>query len=164
MGRLSENINSAGSGGLIGQGAFVDISDVVREIEKYKDRLTKQELRKATRKVAGVFIKTAKQMAPKGKEIHHRYVNGRRVATYYPGNLKRSIGLLKLRNKNITYIGHRLAPKGETQGIFRGNKHDGYYGAVVEYQQQAHIHPAWQATRDQVYNNLAQEVKRILSL
>jgi hypothetical protein len=134
----------------------------VRELEKLASRLTKQELKKATRKSVAVFVKTAKQMTPVGKVTHHRYINGRKVASYYPGNLRRSIGILKLRNKNITYIGHRLAGKGEAQSVFRGNKHDGYYGAIVEYNQQAHIYPAWEATRAQVYENLAQEVKRIL--
>jgi hypothetical protein len=162
MGRLSENINSAGSGGTGSGYARVDISDVVQELEKLASRLTKQELKKATRKSVAVFVKTAKQMTPVGKVTHHRYINGRKVASYYPGNLRRSIGILKLRDKNLTFIGHRLAGKGETQGVFRGNKHDGYYGAIVEYHQQAHIYPAWEATRAQVYENLAQEVKRIL--
>jgi hypothetical protein len=162
MGRLSENINSAGSGGSGSGYARVDISDVVQELEKLASRLTKQELKKATHKSVGIFIKTAKQMAPVGSKIHHRYAGGRRVATYYPGNIRRSIGILKLRNKNITYIGHRLSKKGEAHGVFRSNKHDGYYGHIVEYEQQAHIYPAWEATRAQVYENLAQEVKRIL--
>jgi hypothetical protein len=54
------------------------------------------------------------------------------VATYYPGNLKRSIRPMFFRNsKSAIFVGARFAPQGST-GVFKGSRVDGYYFNYVE--------------------------------
>ncbi len=91
------------------------------------------------------FAATVEAAAPVGKKVHKRYstakVNrairapkgmGNVVATYYPGNLARSIRVLDLRRaKYAVYVGARLQ-KGSATGQFSGTRVDGYYMGMVE--------------------------------
>lgn len=62
-----------------------------------------------------------------------RYKNGKVVATYYPGNLRRSVQLLDLKNTPNKFVGYVVQPRGKGRGTFKGeNKVDGYYARFVE--------------------------------
>lgn len=60
--------------------------------------------------------------APKGA--------GKVVATYYPGNLKRSFNVLRFRKSKAVFVGPRVSG---TTGDFRGRRADGYYAHMVEF-------------------------------
>ena len=102
----------------------------LRDLPKDYDKERKSLLKKAAKPV----VKALKSSAIfKGEpKPHDRYHNGRKVATYYPGNLKRSIRTLKFRRSKDLFVGPKLGKKGST-GTFKGNKVDGYYGHMVEF-------------------------------
>ena len=96
--------------------------------------------------IGGSYLASAAESAaPKGRRIHKRYstakVNkairapkgmGTVIATYSPGNLARSMQVLKLRRtKSAVYVGANLA-KGTAKGNFSGIRADGYYLHMVE--------------------------------
>lgn len=62
-----------------------------------------------------------------------RYKNGKVVATYYPGNLRRSVQLLDLKNTSAKFVGYVVQPRGKGRGTFKNDsKVDGYYARFVE--------------------------------
>lgn len=70
---------------------------------------------------------------PKQKGARARRGEGQRIATYYPGNLKKSFAVLPLKKtKNAVIVGARLA-KGNGRGVFGKGRFDAYYLAWVEY-------------------------------
>jgi len=90
----------------------------------------------------GKFASDAiRNTVPVSRAKHSRYktfssYRGKRssepVATYYPGNLKRSIRPMFFRNsKSAIFVGARFAPR-DSSGIFKGNRVDGYYWRFVE--------------------------------
>lgn len=96
--------------------------------------------------IGGSYLASAAESAaPKGRKIHRRYstskVNkairapkgmGTVVATYSPGNLARSMQVLKLRRtKSAVIVGANLT-KGSAKGNFSGMRTDGYYLHMVE--------------------------------
>ena len=96
--------------------------------------------------IGGAYLASAAESAaPKGRIVHRRYstakVNksmrapkgmGTVVATYSPGNLARSMQVLKLRRvKSGVIVGANLA-KGSAKGNFGGTRTDGYYLHMVE--------------------------------
>lgn len=82
--------------------------------------------------------------APKSKRPHFRYNTAKLTkkirapkglgyikAAYYPGNLGRSINVLKFRRaKSKVYVGAKLSRN--SSGIFKGKRHDGYYMHFTE--------------------------------
>jgi hypothetical protein len=90
-------------------------------------RRTRSSFIKIMRRVMKPVVKAAKQEAPEGDQPHARYSNGSKVAEYEPGNLKRSIGIIRGRSiKNpVIYVGPRAGKK--------GGKNDGYYGHLVHW-------------------------------
>ena len=103
----------------------------------------------AAPRVAGIggsyLASAAEAAAPKGRKTHRRYstakVNksmrapkgmGAVVATYSPGNLARSMQVLKLRRtKSAVIVGANLT-KGSAKGNYSGMRTDGYYLHMVE--------------------------------
>jgi HK97 gp10 family phage protein len=58
--------------------------------------------------------------------------NGDLAATYYPGNLRRSIKTIVFRNNNTdVFVGPKVR-KGQARGDFKGNRVDAYYAHMVE--------------------------------
>ena len=123
-----------------------------QEVQTAIDKLQKfgkvvAENRKSINDGGGAIMADALQQAtPRGSKTHYRYntakVNrairapkgmGNIVATYSPGNLKKSMQVLKLnRAKTKTYVGARLA-KGKATGKFgAGARTDGFYAHMVD--------------------------------
>lgn len=169
MSRIAEHLSGSAGGrkGSLGgnvSGAYVSVEEVEREIKKLARTLTTKELKRITGKAVGILISTARQMAPVSKRARprYRYLHGKRVATYYSGNLRRSIGILKLKRSPYTWVGHRKDQEG-TGGEMRGGRVDGYYGHMVEWKfNKPHIQPAWEATKQIVYSRIASEIKTFL--
>jgi hypothetical protein len=56
------------------------------------------------------------------------------VAVYMPGNLKRSIKVLRhMRDRQNVYVGVEIQPRGGKNGVFSGDRTDGYYVRFLEY-------------------------------
>lgn len=118
------------------------------------------ERRKIIRPAAELVVKTAKSLVPVSDAPHHRVKDGKRIATYYPGNLKRSIRVLghlgKLSGK--VFIGPARAT-GDSSGVFRGRRVDGYYMAIVE-RKKPYLRPAFNQHKEQVERIITEGIKR----
>jgi len=68
------------------------------------------------------YRKSGSKRAPKGA--------GQVVATYYPGNLKRSFNVLRFRRSKAVFVGPKVSGN---SGDFRGRRADGYYAHMVEF-------------------------------
>lgn len=114
--------------------------------------------------------------APVSAEVHFRYntpkASGRirapkgkgvKVAEYHPGNLERSIRILKFRRSEAVFVGPKLT--GGSKGVFRGQRTDAYYAHMVEYgtekmSAQPFVRPAVLATQDAVLRTAINLFKR----
>lgn len=109
-----------------------EIDELVRRIRAVSNN-AKKESKQAFRAAAKPIISAIQERAPVSNEPHSRYNGGKKVATYYPGNLKRSIKVLALRRAQYAvYIGPRMV--NESTGEFKGQKTDGYYAHLMEFE------------------------------
>lgn len=118
-----------------------EVNKAVKTLEKltyYFEREQRQILEYA----AQPMVQAMQQGAPVGVKIHYRYPKsrggrarrgeGQKVATYYPGNLKKSFRVLDLRKTKDVIVGAKLS-KGAARGKFGFGKFDAYYVHYVEY-------------------------------
>jgi len=108
-----------------------EIDDLVRKIYAISNN-AKKESQAAFRVAAKPLIAEIQARAPVSNEEHDRYLGGKVVATYKPGNLRRSIKALTFRRSSAVFVGPKLQ-KGGSTGTFSGNRTDGYYAHMVEY-------------------------------
>lgn len=103
-----------------------------------KGRAVAEKRKQALSPVADFVASAIAGRAPVSDRVHHRYrksgkkKKGERVATYYPGNLRRSITQLYLKRSRDNWVGPLLS-KGQPTGTFVGDRADGYYAHFVEY-------------------------------
>ena len=90
----------------------------------YIGKEAKRGAKKDLREAAGVIVSASKGAVPVGEKAHSRYSNGKVVAIYRPGNLKRSIRILPLRRAKQSVLVGPLA---------RGGTPDGFYGRFLEF-------------------------------
>lgn len=125
--------------------------EIKKEVEKAVEALKKigvvadkKERKKLLKRGAVVMRNEIRSNAPVSQRLHKRYSTskaaknlkagkgqGNVVATYSPGNLKRSIRLLNLRKSADWFVGPKVSRV--TKGDFTGNRVDGYYAHFVEY-------------------------------
>lgn len=130
-----------------------EINNLIRQLRKVSDTAKKQS-QAAFKEAAGPLISAIQSRAPQSEKAHHRYSTsklsgkirapkgmGNIVATYQPGNLKRSFKTLTFRNSAAVFIGPKLG-KGNNKGVFAGGRTDGYYAHWVEYGAPAQSVPA----------------------
>jgi len=108
-----------------------EIDDLVRKLNAVANN-TKKESQAAFRIAAKPLVSAIKANAPESDSEHYRYKGGKIVATYKPGNLRRSIKTLQFRRSAAVFVGPKLDKSG-SGGMFAGNKTDGYYAHWVEY-------------------------------
>lgn len=122
-----------------------EIDAAVKVLYKYGS--TVKDNRQRIAGLGGAYMASATEAAtPRGTKVHYRYATakvvrgirapkgmGKKVATYYPGNLAASSQVLRFRRaKTKVYVGAKLA-KGRASGSFgRGVRTDGYYLGMVE--------------------------------
>lgn len=134
-------------------------AELQRKLEKLGDARTGRRLMlPVLRQVAEPTVKAARSLAPKSQAPHHRYSNGKIIATYQPGNLSKSIGKIVGRDKNnaVLYVGPRAG---------KNRKYDGFYGNFVEagtvhMPAQPFMGPAYAQTKGMVTKNAEQKVAR----
>ena len=76
------------------------------------------------REAATIIVSSIKGAAPVGTAPHSRYSGGKVVATYKPGNWRRSIQVLPLRRAKKAVL---VGPKS------RGGSVDGFYARFLEF-------------------------------
>ncbi len=131
---------------------------VINKLKKLPLKYQKKVLKNIYKKNGKVLIKQAKSNIPKAAKTVHRYSNGKIIASYSPGTLRRSIGVLSLRRSRSVFVGPRT---GENL------KNDGYFGHFLELGRvrQKGIHymeRAYKATRYAVLNGITADVKAVL--
>lgn len=112
-----------------------------KNMSLFARNLSAKEVKQIFRKALKPYQVTVKQNAPvltkDNKEgVHHRKINGKIVATYHRGNLRRSFQHLRLRylrRSASILFGPRRKKGGAAQGIFRGRRVDGWYGHFLEF-------------------------------
>lgn len=106
----------------------VQIANLAAELENSKQK------EYAMQKAALILIEAMQRRVAVHDKPVKRYIGGRVVAIYYPGNLKRSIQVLKhMKDKASIYAGVLKNPKSGTRGVFSGSRVDGFYAHMVEY-------------------------------
>jgi HK97 gp10 family phage protein len=108
-----------------------EINDLVRKIRAISDS-AKKDSQKAFKIAAKPLIEEIQRRAPVSDEPHKRYLSGQVVATYYPGNLKRSIKTLIFRRSAAVFVGPKMSQ--DSKGEFRSSKTDGYYAHLLEFE------------------------------
>ncbi|MEO0132752.1 MAG: HK97-gp10 family putative phage morphogenesis protein [candidate division WOR-3 bacterium] len=103
------------------------------EFEKRGKRLLAKR-REALSPVGDLVASAIAGRAPISDRPHYRYKKGQgKVATYFPGNLRRSIKRLNFRRTKDVWVGPFL-DKTNSGGIYSSDtKVDGYYAHFVEY-------------------------------
>jgi len=118
------------------------VNAAVKTLEKLTYNFEKEQ-REILEDSAQPMVFEMQLKAPLGSKIHTRYPKsdgsrakrgeGKRLAKYYPGNLRNSFGVLNLkRTKNAVVVGAKLA-KGMGRGVFGKSRFDAYYLAWTEY-------------------------------
>lgn len=125
--------------------------ELQRELAKLKKKLyevsdnAKKESQNAFKQAAPLLISAIQARAPESDEPHFRYNTpklsdklrapngmGKIVATYMPGNLRRSFKTLVFRKSAAVYVGPKLDKRG-SGGVFTGSRVDGYYAHWMEF-------------------------------
>lgn len=100
-----------------------ETNDLIRKLQRIEGVITK-DTTGIFKDASRIIISAIKGRAPMSDRAHKRYSNGNVVATYKPGNLRRSIQVLPLRRvKRAVVIGPRA----------RGGTPDGYYARFLEF-------------------------------
>lgn len=134
------------------------------------------------RKQAKPFIDMARDLAPKAAKDVFRYStpkilagrlrapkgHGKKVATYAPGNLARSIRVLPLRRlRSGVIVGPKRSGRGSGTGVFVGRRVDGFYGHFMEFgtrsitTKRPYMAPAWRRTQNTVLFGIQREFKQL---
>lgn len=134
------------------------MKEVEQLLKKMPDKMKKAELKKLLRASTADTIDAARSHVPQSSRPHHRYSGGKKVATYTPGNLRKSIGNITGRNRTnpTIYVGPRAG---------KNRKYDGYYGNFVEYgtvnaPAQPFMRPAYEQTKGQAGPAAAKKIAR----
>jgi len=153
------------------------IQDAVNKLQKCGKLFYENRQRVAA--LGGAFASAAAESAaPKSRKVHFRYNtakltkkirapkgSGKIVATYTPGNLGRSINVLKFnRAKSKVFVGAKLART--TTGNFSGRRVDGYYMHFTEkgtkkIQGSGWFLKSWERSKGRVLGIMKQEFERL---
>lgn len=135
--------------------------ELQRKLEKLGEtRQTRRLLIPVLKSAARPTLKAAKREAPVSQAPHHRYSNGKIVATYEPGNLRKSLGVITVKDrKNASII---VAPRAGAK-----RKFDGYYAHMVHegtVNQPANpfMERAFAQTKGQVSNDAARRTAKVV--
>lgn len=100
-----------------------DLNNVIARLRKLEPTLQSGPVKRNLAEAAKPLVQAVKAATPVGTKEHSRYSKGVKVATYKPGNLKRSMQTLRFRkSKNAVFVGPKLG----------GVRVDGYYAHIVE--------------------------------
>lgn len=150
--------------------AFNIFRDELRQFEmdvfKVANKLGKTPERTEAFKKAGKILHAEMQRrAPIYKKVVKRYSNGKVVAVYHPGNLKRSVQILEFNKSDSVFVGIKRDTVAKARGVYSGSRADGYYAHMVEYGRRKNpfIRPAVDAVGGRVVKELERFVEKQLN-
>lgn len=134
----SQRVEKAARRGRSAKSVTIDVSKFNEDIKALADELklwTKNlqlDGKKILKPAGEVVRQEIAKRTPVYPRRHYRYPSGggNRIATYYPGNLRRSIQDLDLQRTSGVFIGPRVV--GDSKGTFSGTKVDGWYAQIVD--------------------------------
>lgn len=155
-------------------------NDVAKAINVF--RLLGKNVNRSRQKIlaeaAKPMVDAGKNAAPKSSGPHKRYAaakggraakgKGLVAATYHPGNLGRSIQVMRFRTaKSKVFVGARFQKRGSATGDFKGRRVDGWYLHFVEQgTRKSRPSPFWVAaymgTKATVEKNVVEGFRRIV--
>lgn len=116
-----------------------EIAVAMRRLKDLSEELKKDSGR-ALRAGAKIILQEIQDRAPVGSKPHKRYGTpkldkrirapkgmGRVVATYLPGNLEKSFGIMAFRRSEAVFVGPRVGRRARAAGGY-----DGYYAHMVD--------------------------------
>lgn len=123
----------------------LEVQNVVRKIGRLKNALASKEMENVIDNAGDVLVQVAQAQAPDSKEVHHRYSTakaygklkapkgaGSIAASYYPGNIKRSIQKLTHISSPLNLVIGLKRFKGRSpSGKFAGKRVDPFYALMV---------------------------------
>lgn len=146
----------------------VSVDKLIKTLDKLPPAIRDDVRKKTLRKAAQPLIDAARANIKDSTGNHNRYDSkkgkrsakgqGKIIATYTPGNLRRSIGIIPLRKTPNIYVGPRT--KKSPSGTYSGSRYDGWYGVFLEYgtrrmSKRPFLRPAYEATKNIVLNLIA---------
>ena len=119
-----------------------DIQDVIKELRKLENQFSVNERGKILKKGGRILAQAVKQKLEqkleqkgiKSKNPHHRYKDGEKVEKFFPGNLKRSIKVMKGKAVDSVFVGPKI--KGSRSKVVDRDSEgsvNGYYAHFVEH-------------------------------
>ena len=145
------------------------IKNITANMKRYGRLYRIKELRAEWKQAAEPLIDVAKSKAPIYNKDHYRYKNGKRIATYSPGNLKRSIDFITIKGR--LFVGPKISRRGSGAGRFSGRRVDAFYAHWVEYgaarpnggitKKTPYMRPAYEATKGIVTGRMAARLKTL---
>lgn len=113
-----------------------DLKQILKAFDELQKSIKDPKMRRRVmRKPAKVVQKAAQSFVKDSGRTHHRYEKsykkGKKVATYYSGNLRKSIKRLPLRRTPDVFVGPQIRrTKFEGEFGLTARKVDGYYAAM----------------------------------
>ncbi len=116
---------------------------------------TRRESQRILSVAAKPLVEEIRARAPQSPAEHYRYKDGKKVATYVPGNLGMSFQVLPLRRMRSVIVGPKAARTASGRFGSSERKTDGYYAHMVEFgtihqSAQPFVRPALMATSKKV--------------
>ena len=134
-----------------------------RVVELAKQLEDSPERYDAMKEAGEILVKSMKAKVRVSNRVLYRYSNKKIVATYYPGNLKRSIKVLDhMADRRNAYVGIERQPRAKGKGVFTGDNADGWYARFEEYgpKGKPFMRPAIMETEGQIFKKLEAYIAR----
>lgn len=110
-------------------------------------------------KSANRLADAVKRLVPVADRPVHRYdAMGKKVATYYPGNLRRSMQVLDHIDSRAVFVGYKVPPRGRARGSFQGDRVDGWYAKFVEFKD-APLRKGWDRMKGKMISEIVAEMR-----
>lgn len=126
-----------------------DLNNVIEKLRRLNPYLTKGPVKRNLAQAAKPMVSAVKNATPVGRKEHSRKTRAGQVITYKPGNLRKSMRVLRFRRSEAVFVGPKL---GKTLP-------DGYYAHIVEGRQRF-FSPAVEAAKGQVLQTAVELFKR----
>ena len=116
-------------------------ADIRKFIKALERTVSQDDMQDILKKASKPTVDAVKNRIPIEQYKRSRYDRqGNKVATYHPGNLRRSFRLLDRLNRKAkkgTFAMRKIwfginLHRGKSTGVFKGNRTDGYYAHMVE--------------------------------
>jgi HK97 gp10 family phage protein len=110
---------------------FKGLDQLMKQLGKLPEAVQEDAYKKVVVPAAVQIKERMQSHIRDSKEPHKRYKAGKVIATYEPGNLRRSIKIRRRKRDGKTMIGPTALKKGKANGTYSGRRVDAYYASFV---------------------------------